>query len=123
MEAFLRIIYEVVPSAGSNPEVQIDTDELSPPTYPDLAGRGETLMVIAANDVDIEVPILDSCIVIVLADVPVLMRLADAETQIRIRQFAIGAEDADGKALTARSLLFSGTGTPANLRVLYVKDT
>lgn len=124
MQASLRSIYEVIPSAGVDPEVQLDTDELSPPTYEDIVVRGEQHLQIGPAISDQPVAIPNSCIVIVLSDEPILLRLAAGETQMRTRHFVCGAEDETGRALTARNILISGNGTTtANVRVLYVGDT
>lgn len=124
MQASLRLIYEVIPSAGVDPEVQIDTDELSPPAFVDLVVRGEQHLQIGPSVTDQAVAVPNSCIVLVFSDEPILMRLSAGETQLRARFFAVAAEDETGRAVTARNLLLSGNGTTtANVRVLYAGDT
>lgn len=123
MRAALRLIYEVLPSVGSSASTRVDTAELAPPTYEDLDVNADATYTIGATADDVEIPVPDSCLVLLVSDVPVLVRLADGETQVRVRHFLVGGANSEAIALEGATLLVSGTGTPAVLRVLYLGKT
>lgn len=117
----LRLIYEGTPAAGGDPEDQIDTDELDPPVYEDVVVTSEIRRQIASGATDVAVAIPDSCFLLILSDVEVLLRLNTGETQMRVRTFEAGGDDSEAVAVPARTLLFSGNGVSvANIRVLYL---
>lgn len=120
-KATLRQILEVIPTTGVDPELQIDTDELGPPVYEDLTNRRDFQMSIAPSDDDVAVAIPDCCLLLLFADEPVLVRLADGEQQLRVRHLALGSEDSDHNAIDSNELLISGNGADtADVRILCV---
>ena len=117
MQGAARIIYEVIPSPGVNPESQIDTDEFDPVSYDDLVTNAEALYQIAANAVDTAIPIPNACLVLIVSDVAIQLRLNSGETPLRVRYFLIGSDASNEIAAAASDLLVSGLGELATVRV------
>lgn len=118
MKGSIRNILEVIADPGTNPTLQVDTDELSPVSYSDLTVRSEQFRTIAPSATDQAIAIPDCCLLLILSDEPFLLKLDAGETELRGRSFQIGAEDSDHIAISARDILVSGNGaSTANIAV------
>lgn len=117
-----RTVFELIANPGSNPEEQVDTDELDPPVYEEIVARGVRQFEVGpAASVTVALPA--SCYVLILATSEVLLRLVAGETQMRIRKLEIGAVDAEGAGLPATTLVFGGNGTDtAEVTIRYLEQ-
>lgn len=125
MKASLRLLLEVTPEDGSDPEVDIDTHDLDPPDYEDVTeDLKRTFTVAASAAVDsIEVDIPNSSLLVIVASTPVKMRLGAAGTLLTFRTLCIGGGDEAAVAVPTTTLLFGGNGAlPARVR-LYAATT
>jgi hypothetical protein len=118
MTAALRLIFELLESTGSDPTIQVDTDEMSPPTFSDLVARLDQAVAIGPSVVNQAVALSAACLVVLVSDQPVTLKLASGETAMAVRFFCVAGKDKSGTALPATSILLSGNGSStANVRI------
>lgn len=122
MTGTLRAIFELIEAVGDDPTIQVDTDELDPPSYDDVVSDGRRGLQIAPSDVDVAIDVPASCLVLLVSDAVVLVKLASGETEMAVRMFVAGGGDSSGIAVPTTTLLVSGNGeSTANLRLYYLE--
>ncbi len=120
MDATLRLMFELTGAAGTGSDGHLDTAEQETPlVYQGLTARMDTVLQIGPAVTDQNVAIPEACVVIVLSDEPIGIRLAAAETLVITRLLVLGSPDEETAAIAAGNLKVSGnTVGTATVRVI-----
>lgn len=122
MEGKARALLSVTDDTGVDPGTRFDSDEHGPPIYADLVGLVDKRVQLAADADEVEIEIPACCYLLLASDYPVVLKLATGETALRTRLFQAGAEDELGAGIPATTLLLSGTGDRASVRIVYLEQ-
>lgn len=119
MTGSLQLIFELLAATAVDPSVAVDTDALTPAKYADLIVVSDQILSIGPAVVNQAVALPACCLVLIVSDKLITLRLASGETPLAIRYFVTAGADNGDTAYPAQSLLLSGnTVDTASVRVI-----
>lgn len=122
MDSTLRILFSLV-DGGTDAEVDVDSARKDPLVYNGLEVKSDQTLKIGPSVSDQAVTLPDCCMLLLLADEPVVVKLSVGETVMTVRVLVLGGDDATAQALASGTILLSGNAaTTAKVRIVALQQ-